>query len=444
MFFHHEAESFVKKITTVGVQPIILVPPIFIALLCFLFAYDSKSALAAAAATLSLMPFWLPLLILNHLWITWIHYIRFKYWREQEHVLLEVDIPQEIFKSPLAMELFLTTLHNAGGESTFIDRLWKGKFRTTWSLEIASNEGKVSFYMYMRKAFRNMVEARLYGQYPEVRVREVPDYVRKVPFNLEKYDIFGVEYQFNKPDPYPIKTYLDFGLDKDPKEEFKIDPIANTLEMLGHIGKGEYFWFQIIMAPRKKDQWFGFYSSVDSLKESGKKEIENIVSTAAKRSAKIYDSEEGQGKTAQLTDGEKRAIEAIELKLSKLIFECGIRVIYLAEKEHLVGINNGQVIRFFDHIKSNEFNGISPTRGLADLDYPWQDWNGMIRDWYKRHMYSWYRDRAYFYVPYDQKPIMLNTEEIATLWHFPGSAVQTPNLVRSTSRSGGTPPNLPL
>jgi hypothetical protein len=93
------------------------------------------------------------------------------------------------------MELFLTTLHNAGGEPTILRRAWHGHFRAVWSLEIASIEGHIHYYIHLRRAWKNIVEARLYGQFPEAKVTEVEDYFAKIPFNLEEYNLWGSEYK---------------------------------------------------------------------------------------------------------------------------------------------------------------------------------------------------------------------------------------------------------
>ena len=56
-----------------------------------------------------------------------------------------------------------------------------------------------------------------------------------------------------------MKTYVDFGLDKDPKEEFKHDPLTPILEWFGSLKKanmlGIRLWFKmraiiIIKVPR--------------------------------------------------------------------------------------------------------------------------------------------------------------------------------------------------
>jgi hypothetical protein len=64
-------------------------------------------------------------------------------------------------------------------------------------------------------------------------------------------------------------------------------------------------------------------------------------------------------------------------------------------------------------------------------------------------MFESFCRRSYFWPPYttqdfSQKHMVLNTEELATIYHFPGSAVRTPNLKRIPSKRADAPSNLPL
>jgi hypothetical protein len=366
-------------------------------------------------------------------------------------VLLEVQLPPEVEKSPLAMELFLTTLWNSGGESTFIARIWKGNYRPIWSLEIASNEGRVSFYLHIRKAWRNIVEARLYGQYPESKISEVEDYAAKLPFSLEEYDIWGTEYAKSKPGAVPIKTYVDYQLDKNPDTpEIQIDPITNILEYFSHIGEGEYLWLQIIMKARKKDEWYGFYDyKHDHYVDAGKAEIAKMMANAGARAKALVGEDpqlqaqaEARGLTL-LTESERRRVEAIEHAMGKLIFECGMRGVYISKKGRFNPVNIGSLVRLFDPVRSNDFNALNPARGLSIFDYPWQDFNNIRRNFIKKQLFEYYKNRAYFYVPYDQVPVFFNTEELATLWHFPNSKTAPPGLERVASKRAEAPANLP-
>jgi hypothetical protein len=52
--------------------------------------------------------------------------------------------------------------------------------------------------------------------------------------------------------------------------------------------------------------------------------------------------------------------------------------------------------------------------------------------------------RSYFYEPFVGTPFVLNSEELATIFHFPGQAVPTPSLTRIQSKKSGAPSNLPI
>ena len=51
-----------------------------------------------------------------------------------------------------------------------------------------------------------------------------------------------------KDDAYPIKTYIDYKLDKlETEEEMKNDPLASLIELMGTMKEGENLWYQILI-----------------------------------------------------------------------------------------------------------------------------------------------------------------------------------------------------
>ncbi len=455
MLGHHVSEKLSNWLNGWAFDPLAFMPMVVVLFLITVDWYDPLTLSSGLAMLIAMSPVWLPLYFGVFFWISWIDYIRFLFWFSQDYILVEIQLPPEVLKSPLAMETFLATLWNAGSETTYIQRIWRGSYRPIWSLEIASNEGRIGFYIHMRSGWRNIVEARLYAQFPEAKAHVVDDYVARIPFNLKEYDIFGCEYRKSSraPNALPIKTYIDYGLDKDPKEEYKIDPISSILELFTQIGKGEHFWMQIILkARRNESEWYGFRFAKDDYKEPAAKEISRIIKGAADRTAALVKDKVEKEKVAirgqqLLSESEKRRIDQIERSMSKLIFEAGIHVVYLAKKENYVGINAGAIIRFFDAYKgqdyTREYNELGVNGGTAMFDYPWQDFMKIRVRLSKENLFFRYKNRAYFYVPYDQVPVFMNTEELASLWHFPGSMVQTPGLNRVPSRRSEAPVNLP-
>lgn len=389
---------------------------------------------------------WIPILIFEYAWHSWVSYVRRGWIAKQEKVLLEVKLPQETLKSPLAMELVFTALYQTGGEGTPIDRYWEGKVRPWFSLELVSLGGDVKFFIWTFKSQRNFLEASIYAQYPDVEIHQVNDYVDAMIFNPEIHELDGAVFQATGPDPLPIKTYVDYGLDKDPDEEFKIDPIAPLIEFLGTLKKGHQAWVQIVVRAHTQEKKIfagapveiGGSKYPDKWKEEAKELIEKIV-----KESEVEDSEGNKTPNAvKLTQGQKDRIAAIERSISKYAFDAGIRMVYIAPKDVFDKGVGGGLKGVFSQFNATNLNGFRPA-GLG-FDYKWQDWKGKKLAGNKIYHFQCYALRSFFHQPFKSKWTVLNTEELATLYHFPGSAVRTPTLKRIPSKRADAPANLPI
>ncbi|MCX6820276.1 MAG: hypothetical protein NT019_03295 [Candidatus Adlerbacteria bacterium] len=447
MLLHDAAHKVEKFLSGWRFDPTLVMPGFLLLLVFFAAITDPAVISASFFMIVAFSPLWLPFFLGTALWLAWMHYVRYQFWFSRKRTLLQIQLPAEVTKSPSAMELFLVSIYSTGSETTFVHRFWGGGFRPNWSLEIASNEGRINFYIYGLKIWQTAVEARIYGQYPEAKITEVDDYVTKVPFNLTDYDIWGAEYKKGSIGALPIKTYVDFELDKNTDTpEVTADPLTNMLEIMNDMGPDQYMWVQYIIKARNKEEWYGIYNSADSYKDPANAKIREIMAGAAKRAQlvlKELDVVEGK-MNALLTDGEKKIIEAIEHSQTKNLYECGIRALYISKREKFEGINGAFMYRLFEFIKKQNFNSLNGTRGMVAFDFPWEDFRNIRENFIKKLLFFHYRHRAFFYVPYDQVPVFLNVEELATLWHFPNSSVKTPGLDRVPSKSAGAPSNLPV
>ncbi|PIR38362.1 MAG: hypothetical protein COV34_02020 [Candidatus Zambryskibacteria bacterium CG10_big_fil_rev_8_21_14_0_10_42_12] len=382
---------------------------------------------------------WLPAMFIMGFWHIWVNFKRREFHFNQGFVLLEMRLPKDISKSPAAMEAVLNHFYQTAGEATFIDRYINGKTRAWFSLELVSIEGQVRFFIWSRKNLRNLIEAQLYAQYPSIEIHEVPDYALPVVSDPSTNTMWGCEFDLTKPDAYPIKTYIDYGLDRDPDEEFKIDPLASLTEYLGSIGRGEQIWIQIIIRAHKKERkkagtWFGTVDWTDD----AKKEIEKL------RKQSIIDSEGEKSRVSVLTEGTKDTIAAIERSIGKTPFDCGIRGIYIADKDVFNPINITGLTGAFKSFSSQDHNGFKPARGLTGFDYPWQDYADIRKNKKKADLLDAYKRRSYFHLPAASPSFVLTNEEVATLYHFPGQSVATPTFTRIPSRKAEAPSNLPI
>ncbi|MFA6269842.1 MAG: hypothetical protein WC657_01365 [Candidatus Paceibacterota bacterium] len=389
------------------------------------------------------MPIWLPVAFLVALFNAWLYYQRTKFWQKEGSVLLEIRLPREITKSPVAMEIVLNALHQPGGEGTWVDRIWNGQTRSWFSLEIVSIGGNIKFFIWTKPKHRNIIESQIYSQYPGVEIYEAEDYTKPFYYDPEKYGLWGCEFALTKADPFPIKTYIDYGLDKDPKEEFKIDPMTPLIEFLGSLTSGHNAWIQILIRAHKKRRVADVFSEKeDSWTDEAKAAKEKIL-----KDLKVAKEEGGFPRIP--SKGEADMIAALERSVSKIPFDVGIRGIYIADKDKFNSGNGGGGIGgCFKQYGSLNLNGFKPAGWFGIFDYPWQEW-GSKKEKLKPKILEEYKLRRYFYSPYIgkkfyTKPFVLNVEELATIFHFPGSVASTPTFERVPSLKSKAPANLPI
>jgi hypothetical protein len=372
---------------------------------------------------------------------SYLAYKRILFFIDQGSVLLEVKVPKDVKKPLIAMELLLEAFHQTGGEGTFIDRWLKGKTRPWFSLEIVSLEGELHFFFWMRKSWKRHIESSIYSQYSEAEISEVEDYTNYIPFDLNKYKYWGCEYRLTKADPYPIKTYIDYGLDKEKKEEHTVDPINSTLEFFASVEKGEYLWTQILVRAHKKEKNKPgtFFKKMD-WKEEGRGIIKKII----EESAPSQKPDESGSPSLNLTSWQTEMVKSIERNLSKRAFDVGIRSLYISEKGSFNPITISGLVSVFKQYNYEHMNGFAPTRGHTVFDYPWQDFKKIRNNLTSKKLYDSYIWRSYFYPPYRSPHGVMSTEEMATIFHIPGESSHTPTLPRVSSRKGDAPSNLPI
>ena len=444
----HGAENLHEWLDDWEIEPIAVMPIAFLLLAWLAGVLDPDAIAGTFAMVVALSPVWLPIYLFVFFWSSWIHYIRLLFWFEQKHILLHIELPPEVSKSPLAMEVFLAAIYQTGSEGDFVSRIWKGKVRAHWALELVGNEGRVDYYLYMRESWRNVLEAKLYGQFPEAKVTLVDDYVNKVRFDPDTHGMWGTEFKKSEV-AMPIRTYIDYGLDKNTDTpEVQVDPITNVLEHMSSMGPGEHLWLQFVIRAHKKDEWYGFYLSKDPYEEGAKNKLKEITKGAIERAQELTEDKDEKKKVGTrgstlLSPGEREQVEAIERSKSKSLFDVGIRGLYIAE-DKFNGVNIANLLTILNPLRYPGYASFSPTRGQSIFTYAWQDWGGIRETKVKKNLFFQYKHRAYFAAPYDQTPSYMTTEELATLWHFPNSMVKTPGLSRVPSRRSEAPPNLPV
>ncbi|KND47618.1 MAG: hypothetical protein AB201_01645 [Parcubacteria bacterium C7867-006] len=399
-------------------------------------------------------------------WEVWVAYVRALFFAKTSMIVLEIKLPKDIFKSPKAMEFCIQSLHQLAGEKNWFEKFWQGKVRAWTSLEIASIDGGVHFFIWIRKSMKNVLEANLYSQYPGIEIYEVPDYTLPTSYNPEVNSIWASEFDLTGADVFPIKTYIDYGMDKDPDEEYKIDPMTPLIEFLGSLGRGQQAWIQILIRAhvaeekdpsktwsnakiwttlRPKDIWDRWAKKDFRWKEAAQVEIDKIITKA--KGEKGPDGKIIPGTGRQLTDVEKETVTALARSVSKKGFDVGMRAIYIAPKDIWSPDNIGGIIGGITHFNSH-LNGFKPARGIderfSNIFIAWKTRSLKKRESEKQYLLDAYKHRGYFYGPFKSPHFVLNTEELATLFHLPGGVSTTPTFTRIDSKKSQAPTNLPV
>lgn len=388
----------------------------------------------------------------------YLFWVRREWEKEHQTLLLAIDIPKGNEQSPKAVENIFTYIAGAHGSINFFEKWFEGKFQKAFSFEIVSLEGYTQFLVYTPVEYRNLVESAVYSQYPDAEISEVDDYVNAVPHRVpdEEYDLWGTEFIQASAWPYPIKCYQEFEHQMGPSETQFKDPMASLMDLCGSLRQGEYLWFQIIVVPTGFD--WGKKSDNEIDKILGRKEkfkpglVAKGVEALGDVSEIIYPiwtdiesepaKEERPKSMMELTPGEKRKVEGIQIKASKLGFEAKIRAVYIAKKEVMnkSKVANG-LVGYMKQFASLDLNNLKP-----DVDMTFTRTVYFFRESRliekKRRILNAYIKRS---DNRGRRTGLYNIEELATLWHFPVEAnVKAAMVQKAPGKRADAPASLPI
>jgi len=385
---------------------------------------------------------------------------------QNKRILLEIRIPKEVLKPIRAMETVLSNLWQILYDPPDSWEKWiEGKFIFSYSFEIAAINGEPHFFVRMPESNKEPVEAAIYSQYPDAEISVVDDYVKYIPQDIpnKDWDLWGADYRLLKPDPYPIKTYAKFETEHEPLEEKRIDPLATLLEAMAKTGPGEQLWVQIIAKPIT-DKELPWVTEGEKLRDKIARrepttpqhrplvlEVADVIISGSTPGAPVENKEKDIiPPEMKLTPGERDVLGGVEEKISKLGFNCSVRFIYLGNKESFFKPKLRLALSFFGAFTTQNMNAIVP-EGQPKITKVRKSWFlplNLLRDrriyLRKRAIFRAYRQRVSGYFPSRGGTFILNTEEIATLFHFPGkSSALAPYIKRIEAKKGEAPSGLP-
>lgn len=423
-----------------------------VAFICLLFLFLGLSYTDIAVSqifviTVALSPIWITYFLFHLFFDTWMAAVGKSFALYNGRTTLRIKLPPEVLKSPEAMEFVVSQIHNTANPDNLMQTYLQGKRPLTFSFEIVSIGGDVRFYANVPTSkTKAAFEANMYAQYPGVEITEEPvDYAAEIPTGGgDDWDIMSFHMGKKKDQEFPIKTYIDYGLDKMPKEEEKVDPITPMLEVLSSISPDERVYVQLVMKSFRVES-FKNGQLVSGEGPSWEEKVDEKICEMMNRDPKTKTAlgDNGAEEMARLTAGERATIEAMERNAGKYGYKGAIRWMYIVKKGKFNGDIINPIIRSFSQYDLIGRNQIG-VRWRTDANY-----KDLIPGSYKKidalkkQEHKEYKTRVYYNKGGGDKDKIYTAEEIATMWHLPGKVAVTPNLGRIESTRNEAPSNLP-
>lgn len=367
--------------------------------------------------------------------------------KKKKYVLMEIIPPEEIPQTFQAMEQIFSNIWGIHSSLTGFKNLGKkwgtGKKLPRFTLEIIGIGDVPHLLVRCFKEHKDTIKAAFYGQFPELEIVEVKDYTSFVPPNIpsKEWDLYGFDSMLINPDVYPIKTYNQFFELKPEtiKQEKRIDPLSTLLEGMAELKPEEQIWVQINATPVTPQD--------NNYMKRGRALIDKLTHRKEEREkaeAKERDEKGFIPPEMKLTSREREILSGVETKISKQAFEVNIRSIYLAKKNVFEKGRKSLAEQFFTGFNTQDLNGFKKWGKTKTRVYFFHIFGKRFSYLKKRQIFRRYLLRETPLFPKRDGLFVLNTEELATIFHLPLNVnIIGTYLPRVQAKKGEAPAELP-
>jgi len=331
----------------------------------------------------------------------------------------EEESVQDIQEDIAVAETIFSSIGGLRAERGF--RVWLFGRDDHFSFEIVASEKLISFYVLAGQEQARYLQQQIQAYYPDASMEEVNDY------NIFHPDasVLGGYMITKKHYIFPLKTY----------KTMEIDPLNSILNVMSKLEVNEGMSIQFVVRSsrgtwhrqagevvRKAYQTNSTSEAFSSL--GGSKVLTgfiNLLKTSKPKKPEEINTPQEQKK---LTSMEEEMLKEIEQKNSKAGLDVNIRVVVSARDKGQAQVyldNIASVMSQYNHYDyGNNFNSRFVKRGQKKI----------IND--------------FIYRRFDEKiSRLLNTEELASMYHFPLKGAETPNIVWLTARLSAVQSNIP-
>ena len=328
--------------------------------------------------------------------------------------------PNEAWKEEIgSMEQLLTALSSLKDTKGFLKQLLYGYPSLSFEIANSAKSEEIIFYIAVPKKFRESIEKQIHSFFPHAVLEKATDYNIFYPGSFTAASVAELKNKYT----LPIRTY----------ETMEVDPlnaITNAISKLETVSEGAAV--QLILRPAGT-AWRSEGKRIAHEMQQGKrlhevqsnsvllkvgKEVGGLVTDAiVSRGEGSHDDK----KPVSLTPEEQELVKGIETKSSKTGFHVNVRLLASAGSEARSQEILAQMENAFSQFENGEVNCFNVRRiKKKDIAYDF--------------IFRNFREES---------AMILNNEEIASIFHLPISTTETPKIKWLKSNAAPPPLNIP-
>lgn len=305
--------------------------------------------------------------------------------KSMEYTLMQIATPRDNETKIDAAEQMFSSLHAMyhGGYWSFL------KPQDHLSFEIVAKREDIRFYIAAPKKFVDLVEKQIHGSYPGADIKIVDEY----NIFTENGKVAFAALTPKNSDYLPIRVFRDL----------PIDPLSSITSVLAKMAEGDGAAIQILVQPAGS-KWSGLGRSYIS---KTKKNEANPEKASFKVDAKT--------------------LESIEQKVSKPGFNTVIRLVVNASTKEAADVHLENLLTSFHQYTSdhNHFSKVKhPMKKFFMIDFI-------------------YRYFPMVNLPFFKQYGVLNSDELATIYHLPNKSIETPHIFWLNAKRAPAPMQIP-
>jgi hypothetical protein len=317
------------------------------------------------------------------------------------------------------MEQLFATLANIQTERNFLWRFLYGPPQITLEMAVPSDGEQISFYVSMPRKLKELVEKQIHSFYSGAHIERVDDYTI---FRPNGYTA-GSWLKLKKNSAFPIKTYQR--LESDP-----LHNLANAFSKLEDPEEGACL--QVVFRKSTDGSVKSKGENISREMQQGKRLdkasggglLAEMVKDVGKSFFKKDENSPKDDAPVNLTPEENDIIKQIENKVNKSRFDVNIRLLASAKSRERAEVILAQMENAFSQFEDSNLNHFVTVRDKS------KNAHKLARNYIFR-----------YFIP--AKSITLDTEELASVFHFPISTTETPKLNWLRAKAAPPPVSIP-